>query len=338
MLRPTNFTDPEAEGGSEAAELFSASPVPDRYSTPRVNLTAKSVFDVEPGSGPPAPIVQPLFPVDSHEEIAAKDFSGAEKSAENVPDELEPSIFATNNTLSTPSSPTHAPHLDSAFTAGDLVWAQTDVQFAYWPALVIDPANLPDTLRDAYHFTSRGGKTTKIPVYFYGKNDYDVVLPARMKDYDEHRKALADQDRPNGLSGGLYVMFKRAMRLANENLSKDPLQRTEWIIRNRADPKDSISRANSGAISGNTSVSSAHGGRSLSRASSAMMHITTESHEGSTVYANSALQMSPLSDTYTVGGYTPTPVDGKPNLQILLVQAFCRLKRLRRIIFLVESV
>ncbi len=310
MLRPTNFTDPEAEGENEAAELFSASPVPDRYSTPRVNLTAKSVFDVEPGSGPPAPIVQPLFPVDSHEEIAAKDFGRAENSAESVSEDSKPTMVSTSNSLSTPSSPTHAPHLDSPFTVGDLVWAQTDVQFAYWPALVIDPTNLPDTLRDAYHFTSRGGKTTKIPVYFYGKNDYDVVLPARMKDYDEHRKALADQDRPNGLSGGLYVMFKRAMRLANENLSKDPTQRTEWIIRNRADPKDAISRVNSGGVSGNTSVSSTHGGRSLSRASSAMMHITTESHEGSTVYANSALQMSPLSDTYTAGGYTPTPVDG----------------------------
>ncbi|KAJ1409169.1 hypothetical protein B484DRAFT_403286 [Ochromonadaceae sp. CCMP2298] len=125
------------------------------------------------------------------------------------------------------------------FSTGDIVWAQTDVHFPFWPAYVIDPLHLPAELKAAHSMitstsvgagvgcveevgvTATGAVTgavtgvaegtvrrRKLPVYFYGRSDYDLVSPTSMRTYRPHRASLKGQD----ISGSLYVAFRRGIR------------------------------------------------------------------------------------------------------------------------------
>jgi hypothetical protein len=53
-----------------------------------------------------------------------------------------------------------------------------------------------------------GQSPVSLPVYFYGRSDYDLVSPSSMRTYRPYRASLKGQD----ISGSLYVAFRRGIR------------------------------------------------------------------------------------------------------------------------------
>lgn len=290
-------------------KLFDASPVPDRFSSPKVNKIAKSVFNAPPGANPanPLDVLQSSCPETPIVEPQQRSID-----IETTVDAI-PAVAVTAIECATPqNAPSTTEGSRSAekpqFAVGDVVWAQTDAQFPFWPAYVIDPSQLPEDLQQAYHFTAaRNGKSNKIPVYFYGRNDYDVVNPTRMRDYLRHRDAL---DKQKDITGSLYIVFRRGVRIANDHVLKDPSFRMEWMQKGRS---DSVASKEGNPTISRTGSSSTHSSRSNSRASSIM--INTDTHDVITSAMSSSsglLQISPLSDTHTPnsGLFSSSSADG----------------------------
>lgn len=125
------------------------------------------------------------------------------------------------------------------FCHGDIVWAQTDPQFPYWPAYVFDPDLLPSDIQSSlsvpkFSASNSGSQPNspeararpkKVPVYFYGRNDYDLVLPTKMLDYVTHR----EQMRRQIMNSSLEATLKRGMKLADADLVKEPVARLSWL-------------------------------------------------------------------------------------------------------------
>lgn len=157
----------------------------DLLASPPLHKIAKSIFD---------------NPSDNLNNIIRNTVT--EFNSNEVENSQDCDVILNNKVPYSPSNSSVSSSNQSSFIIGDIVWAQTDEQFPFWPAYLLDPNNLPEELKHTYQHSSK----KKIPVYFYGRNDYDIVSTSRMKDYQKNK----DQMKSQHISGNrfYYIIFK----------------------------------------------------------------------------------------------------------------------------------
>lgn len=122
------------------------------------------------------------------------------------------------------------------FHRGSVVWARSGSTFPFYPACIVPQDLLPADIRQplfsspfddaAEGFTSEALKR-KLPVYYYGRNDFDLVRPAEIRDYLTHASELSKQY----VREELQVTFKLAMDKAERALSMSADERLQWLSR-----------------------------------------------------------------------------------------------------------
>ena len=153
----------------------------DLLASPPLNKIAKSIFD---------------NPSDKLDNIIRMTIAESDTN-DFVTAQTTESILMTKLSNS-PSNSSVTSNSNHTFVVGDIVWAQTDEHLPFWPAYILDPNNLPEELKKTYQHSSK----KKTPVYFYGRNDYDIISHARMKDYQKHK----DQMKAQHISGKSYIL------------------------------------------------------------------------------------------------------------------------------------
>ena len=160
IKKPSKTMDFE---GKTSDSLFDNSPHPgDRYASPSVNKLAKNVFKSHPNEELSFAIEEFTdVNISESDNVLIEHAQDSNNSMDNSIDVskdqeiIHPS--ASNSKCNTPHRPTTPTPPRSAekpaFEVGDLIWAQTDVQFPFWPGIVVDAPFLPEDLQQAYHFT-----------------------------------------------------------------------------------------------------------------------------------------------------------------------------------------
>jgi hypothetical protein len=121
--------------------------------------------------------------------------------------------------------------LSFRFVHGDIVWAQTDPHFPFWPAIVISFDRLPLDIQNNLSSMKpqRSGGTPKrkqkIPVYFYGRNDYDFVAVDGLRDFEINLLQYKSQ----AVDLALQPAFLIGLSLAEEEITRPIEQRISWL-------------------------------------------------------------------------------------------------------------
>jgi hypothetical protein len=106
-----------------------------------------------------------------------------------------------------------------SFVQGDIVWAQIEPNSPFWPAFVFEVNSLPTDIKKNLFPHSNSSiitKKKKIPIYLYGRNDYDLVSPKMLKEFSTY----ADEFSNQAISESLVALFEKGMQLARESTAK----------------------------------------------------------------------------------------------------------------------
>eukprot|EP01039_Chlorochromonas_danica_P008530 gene8530-9403_t len=99
----------------------------------------------------------------------------------------------------------------AAWRHGEVVWAQVEAEAAHWPALVFDPLLLPRDLLPLPPSFGKRPAQRKVPVFLYGREDFDLAPPAGLKPFADHLQALAAQ----AVDPEAQALFAKALEQAS---------------------------------------------------------------------------------------------------------------------------
>lgn len=133
------------------------------------------------------------------------------------------------------------------FHKGAVVWARCGGTFPFWPSCIIPNELLPAEIRQPLFsspFDDSGEGVTsealkrKIPVYYYGRNDFDLIRPKEIKPFAENMKLYRDQN----ISAEMLTMFELAILQAHDALTMSVEERLQLSVRlSITDPSDTDS-------------------------------------------------------------------------------------------------
>ncbi len=121
------------------------------------------------------------------------------------------------------------------YTHGEIVFTQADPHFPLWPAIVVDYEKLPEDIQNTLPKSSGTPKRKqKMPVYFYGRNDYDIVPVERLFDFQTHLEAYRQQEVDSSLQSAYLI----GLSLAEEEVRRPVEERISWLLPNSPVPND----------------------------------------------------------------------------------------------------
>jgi hypothetical protein len=132
-----------------------------------------------------------------------------------------------------------------SYSHGEIFWAQADPHFPWWPAVIINQEKLPRGMQStgSFYGSSRGGSRSSTPMrklklhlYFYGRDDYDLVSSDHLKDFRLFHDEFIQQEMDSNLQSAFLI----GVKLAEEDLMRPVSERVAWLSTRSAHHEDEV--------------------------------------------------------------------------------------------------